>query len=60
MMKKFTMALQDVRMDPTKFAKQGICYKGFVCKVVFCIFFVFCIFSIYCIFSPKIVSLRYL
>ena len=22
-----------VRMDPTKFAKQGICYKGFVCKV---------------------------
>jgi len=25
-------AEQDVRMDPTKFAKQGICYKGFVCK----------------------------
>ena len=24
---------QDVRIDPTKFAKQGICYKGFICKV---------------------------
>ena len=24
---------QDVRIDPTKYAKQGICYKGFVCKV---------------------------
>merc|ERR1712106_446115 len=23
---------QDVRIDPTKFAKQGICYKGFICK----------------------------
>ena len=30
-----TITWQDVRMDPTKFAKQGICYKGFVCKVVF-------------------------
>merc|ERR1712059_52573 len=25
-------AEQDVRMDPSKFAKQGICYKGFVIK----------------------------
>merc|ERR1712059_29087 len=25
-------AEQDVRIDPTKFAKQGICYKGFVCR----------------------------
>jgi len=25
-------AEQDVRIDPTKFAKQGICYKGFICK----------------------------
>jgi len=23
---------QDVRIDPSKFAKQGICYKGFCCK----------------------------
>merc|ERR1719431_1939239 len=25
-------AEQDVRIDPTKFAKQGICYKGFICR----------------------------
>jgi protein-tyrosine phosphatase len=25
-------AEQDVRIDPSKFAKQGICYKGFCCK----------------------------
>jgi len=25
-------AEQDTRIDPTKYAKQGICYKGFVCK----------------------------
>merc|ERR1712098_705711 len=25
-------AEQDVRVDPSKFAKQGICYKGFVCR----------------------------
>ena len=24
---------QEIRIDPTKFAKQGICYKGFICKV---------------------------
>ena len=24
---------QEIRFDPTKFAKQGICYKGFICKV---------------------------
>merc|ERR1711953_1481440 len=23
---------QEIRFDPTKFAKQGICYKGFICK----------------------------
>merc|ERR1711942_546187 len=23
---------QEIRIDPTKFAKQGICYKGFICK----------------------------
>merc|ERR1711874_810149 len=23
---------QDIRIDPTKFAKQGVCYKGFLCK----------------------------
>merc|ERR1712227_134121 len=23
---------QDIRFDPTKFVKQGICYKGFICK----------------------------
>jgi len=23
---------QDVRIDPTKYAKQGVCYKGFCCK----------------------------
>jgi len=25
-------AESDVRMDPSKFSKSGICYKGFVCK----------------------------
>ena len=24
---------QEIRFDPTKYAKQGICYKGFICKV---------------------------
>ena len=24
---------QEIRFDPTKFTKQGICYKGFICKV---------------------------
>merc|ERR1712241_698283 len=23
---------QEIRFDPTKYAKQGICYKGFICK----------------------------
>jgi len=23
---------QEIRFDPTKFTKQGICYKGFICK----------------------------
>lgn len=25
-------AEQDIRIDPSKFSKQGICYKGFCCK----------------------------
>ena len=24
---------QEIRFDPSKYAKQGICYKGFICKV---------------------------
>ena len=29
---------QEIRFDPTKFAKQGICYKGFICKVMVMMF----------------------
>ena len=27
---------QEIRFDPTKYTKQGICYKGFICKVYNC------------------------